>query len=197
MRSQISIHFNGDHVITILLIIDQQLNLKLLHDKFPQRCRKNPFPTIHINISFVTLYVLDKTDVIDRNVNVNATESRNQNISAEVEILTKNDLIQNQDPSKKQVHIIEDGTKCNVAKEENNEIANKDKDTLEKVSYIPHFIEEKQTNSLLPNIDTKGDQLCLFMYGVQIDITKKQNILTQTNRNIYFQLPNNDIVVFY
>ena len=77
-----------------------------------------------------------------------------------MEILTKNDLIRNQDPSKQQVHIIEDDTKCNVAEEENNESTNKDKDTSENVSYIPHFIEEKQTHSLLPNLDTKGDQLC-------------------------------------
>ena len=126
---------------------------------FPFYCPK-PFSTTHIKILYVTLYVVDKTDVIDRNANLNATESRNQNTFAEVEILTKNDLIQNQDPSKQQVHIEEGDTKCNVAEEENNGSTNKDKDTLEKVSYIPHFIEEKQTHSLLPNLDTKGDQLC-------------------------------------
>ena len=117
-----------------------------------------PFPTTHIKISYGTLYVIDKTDVIDQNANVNATESRNQYTSAEVEILTKNDLIRNQEPNAQ--HIVEDDTKCNVTEEENRESTNKDKDTIEKVSHVPHFIEEKQTYSLLPNLDTKGDQLC-------------------------------------
>ena len=119
-----------------------------------------PFPTTHIKILYGTLYVIDKTDVIDRNANLNATESRNQNTFAEVEILTKNDWISNQETSAQQVHGVEDDTKFDVAEEENNESANKDKDTLEKVSHVPHFIEEKQTHSLLPNLDTKGDQLC-------------------------------------
>ena len=39
-------------------------------------------------------------------------------------------MIQNQDPSKQQVHIEEGDTKCNVAEEENNGSTNKDKDTL-------------------------------------------------------------------
>ena len=77
-----------------------------------------------------------------------------------MEVLTKNDLIRNQEPNAQQVNIVEDDTKCNVTEEENNESTNKDKDTLEKVSHVPHFIEEKQTHSLLPNLDTKGDQLC-------------------------------------
>ena len=123
---------------------------------------QQPFPTTQIKITFGTLYVINKADVIDRNVNINATESRNQNTSAEVETLTKNDLIQNQEPSAQQVHIVEDDTKFNVAEEENDERANKDKDILEKDSYIPHVIEEKQTHSLLPIIDTKGDQLCFL-----------------------------------
>ena len=71
-------------------------------------------------------------------------------------------MIQNQDPSKQQVHIEEGDTKCNVAEEENNGSTNKDKDTLKKASYIPHFIEEKQAHSSLPTIDAKGDQLCLL-----------------------------------
>ena len=124
-------------------------------------CQK-PFPTTHIKISFGTLYVIDKTDVIDRNVNVNSTEPRNQNTSAEVETLTKNDFIRKQEPSAQQVDIVEDDTKFNVAEEENNESENKNNDSLEKDSYIPHFIEEKQTHSSLPTIDTKGDQLCLL-----------------------------------
>ena len=127
-----------------------------------ESCCQKPFPTTHFKISFGTLYVIDKTDVIDQNANVNATESRNQYTSAEVEILTKNDLIRNQEPNAQQVHIVEDDTKCNVTEEENNESTNKDKDTLEKVSHVPHFIEEKQTHSLLPTIDRKGDQLCFL-----------------------------------
>jgi hypothetical protein len=63
--------------------------------------------------------IQDKTDVIDQNANVNATESRNQYTSAEVEILTKNDLIRNHEPNAQQVHIVEDDTKFNVADEEN------------------------------------------------------------------------------
>ena len=127
-----------------------------------ESCCQIPFPTTHFKISFGTLYVIDKTDVIDRNVNVNSTEPRNQNTSAEVETLIKNDFIRKQEPIAQQVDIVEDDTKFNVAEEENSERENKNKDILEKVSYIPHFIEEKQTHSSLPTIDTKGDQMCLL-----------------------------------
>ena len=71
-------------------------------------------------------------------------------------------MIRNQETSVQQVHIIENGTKCNVAKEENNESANKDEDILEKDSYIPHYIEEKRTDYSLPTIEAKGDQLCFL-----------------------------------
>ena len=79
-----------------------------------------------------------------------------------METLIKNDFIRKQEPIAQQVDIVEDDTKFNVAEEENSERENKNKDILEKVSYIPHFIEEKQTHSSLPTIDTKGDQLCLL-----------------------------------
>ena len=78
-----------------------------------------------------------------------------------METLIKNDFIRKQEPIAQQVDIVEDDTKFNVAEEENNESENKNNDSLEKDSYIPHFIEEKQTHSLLPNLDTKGDQLCV------------------------------------
>ena len=152
MRSYISILFHGDHVIMILLNIDQQLNLKVLNISFLKGLS-------YIKISFCTLYVINKIYVIDPNVN--ATDSRNQNTSTEAEILAKNDLIRNQETTAQQVHIVEVDTKFIVAEEENNESANKDKDISEKDSYIPHVIEEKREHSFLPTIDTKGDQLCL------------------------------------
>ena len=70
-------------------------------------------------------------------------------------------MIRNQETTAQQVHIVEVDTKFIVAEEENNESVNKDKDISEKDSYIPHVIEEKREHSLLPTIDTKGDQLCL------------------------------------
>ena len=158
-----------------------------------ESCCQKPFPTTHIKISFGTLYVIDETDVIHRNVNINATESRNQNTSAEVETLTKNDFIRKQEPSAQQVDIVEDDTKFNVAEEENNESENKNNDSLEKDSYIPHFIEEKQTHSSLPTIDTKGDQLCLLC--VFRLISRKNRIYISKSKELA-KVPKNDIVVF-
>ena len=79
-----------------------------------------------------------------------------------METLIKNDFIRKQEPIAQQVDIVEDDTKFNVAEEENNESENKNNDSLEKDSYIPHVIEEKREHSLLPTIDRKGDQLCFL-----------------------------------
>ena len=63
MRSQISIHFNGDHVITIILIKDQQLNLKYYMISFLKGLSVQPFQ-LHISIYYLMIIAFSSEIII-------------------------------------------------------------------------------------------------------------------------------------